>query len=125
MTDDHDISYSYRMGETNSTPDPAKNKSHSAGENEGLYAYDHIEALALPDGNVLLVSKSCGKKLTVTRDVSIALEYCQEFRSLREHAKYLVSYMPELGGDEAGVQQVLDGERCRIPDFRRRHMPAH
>ena len=107
MTDDHDISYSYRMGEVNSTPDSAKNKSHSTAENEGLYAYDHIEALALPDGNVLLVSKSCGKKLTVTRDVSIALEYCQEFRSLREHANFLVSYMPELGGDEAGVQRVL------------------
>ncbi len=111
MSDDHGTSYSYQIGSSPSKPAPLRDKTQAAAENKALFAFDHCEALDLPNGNVLLVSQSSGKQLSVTRDVSIALKHCQEFRTLNGHAKFLASYMPELGGDEAGVEHVLTSVR--------------
>lgn len=111
MGNDNNISYSYQFNGTGSESGPLGDESGSSAVDSDLFAFDLCEILDLPDGNVLLVSKSSGLQLSVTRDVSIALKYCQEFRTLNEHARFLVSYMPELGGDEAGVEQVLTSVR--------------
>lgn len=107
MSNDHKISYSYQIGGATSNPDTLGDKAQPTSEKNPLFAFDQCEVLDLPNGNVLLVSSSSGKQLSVTRDVSIALKYCHEFRTLAGHARFLVSYMPELGGDESGVEQVL------------------
>ncbi len=60
---------------------------------------------------VLLVSNTAAVQQMVTRDVAIALRHCERFRSIDGHARYLTSYMPELGGDIAGVRAVLDSVR--------------
>jgi hypothetical protein len=107
MSDDIEISYSFQLGETDTGASPQAGEKPPAAIENSLFAYATCEVLDLPDGNVLLHSLSSNRQLIVSRDVSIALNYCQEFRTLRDHARFLVSYMPELGGDEAGVQEVI------------------
>ncbi len=90
---DYSLSYSF-----NTTTPPRE---------EPLYALDECEELALPQGQVVLLNKHNGAQLTVTRDVSIALQFCSDFRSLEDHARHLVAKMPELGGNVADVTRVL------------------
>lgn len=105
MSSDYDISYSFTL---NSPSPPDRD---SAPVEEDLYAFGACEEFNLGEGAVLLVSLSRARQAVVTRDVAIALGHCREFRSLAGHARHLTQYMPELGGDEQGVQRVLESVR--------------
>ncbi|MBK6740413.1 MAG: hypothetical protein IPG64_22525 [Haliea sp.] len=76
-----------------------------------LYAFGACKEVSLPSNAVLLVGKDKPCQTVVTRDVAIALAHCKTFRTLRGHAEYLTSYMPELGGDVDGVLRVMRAVR--------------
>lgn len=105
MTEEFNISYSFSLPGGEQSPKAAAGTP--AVPPPGLFALRPAEEFYLPDGNVLLLSRDSGHRLSVTRDVSIALAYCREFRTLGGHAEFLVSYMPELGGNTADVMKVL------------------
>ncbi|MBT4522021.1 MAG: hypothetical protein HOC23_18635 [Halieaceae bacterium] len=111
MSDDQGFSYSFQVDGADGGSPSHKNVPAGAEEDSNLYAFTHCEALDIPNNTVLLVSKLGDKRLSVTPDVSIALGHCNKFRTLSDHAEFLVSYMPELGGDVAGVQRVLESVR--------------
>jgi len=102
MSSDYDISYSFSIGGAEPAKPPADDR---------LYAFGDCEECNLGNGAVLLVSRTRAAQAVVSRDVAIALDHCREFRSLATHARYLTEYMPELGGDIAGVRGVLEHVR--------------
>ncbi|MAT91555.1 MAG: hypothetical protein CME59_03045 [Halioglobus sp.] len=104
MSNDYDISFSYTVN----NPGPAAAPQET---DPTPYAFPDCEEFSLPNGAVLLVSKHGPQQTVVTRDVSIALGNCREFRSLQGHARFLTGYMPELGGDVDGVRKVLESVR--------------
>lgn len=102
MSSDYNISYSFSIGGTGPATPPVDDQ---------LYAFGDCEECNLGNGAVLLVSRTQAAQAVVSRDVAIALDHCREFRSLQAHAQYLAGYMPELGGDAAGVRSVLEHVR--------------
>jgi hypothetical protein len=105
VTEEFNISYSFSLTDGEPSSKAASGTPQAA--SSGLVALRPVDEFHLPGGNVLLLSKYSGHRLSVTRDVSIALAYCQEFRTLAGHAEFLVSYMPELGGNTSDVMNVL------------------
>jgi hypothetical protein len=104
MTDNYSVSYSFNIDSPVQKPRQAPPES----QDTELFAFEACNAVNLPTGAVLLASKYSPRQLVVTRDVSIALGHCMDFRSLQAHAAHLTTYMPELGSDVAGVRKVLE-----------------
>lgn len=106
MSEDYNISYSFSMGHQAVPPTESADSVETS-----LYAFGDCEEIDLPSNTVLLVNRQRPRQSVVTRDVAIALRHCQQFRSIEDHARFLTSYMPELGGDIAGVRTMLETVR--------------
>jgi len=102
MSSDYNISYSFSAGGQAQQP---------AATDTTLYVFEDCEEIHLGSGAVLLVNRARRIQGVVTRDVSIALAHCRELRSLQAHAEFLAGYMPELGGDVAGIRRTLESVR--------------
>lgn len=109
MNGDINISYSYTQG--GSSPAPQKHTVSGHVTDRALYAFEECSVVRIPSGGVLLVHKHKERQTAVSNDVAVALEHCKQFRTLQGQAEFLTEYMPELGGDVAGVRAVLEQMR--------------
>lgn len=79
----------------------------AAGDNT-LWSFTGIELIEISDTLTLLLDPASEKRLLVQKEVGITLTHCEPYRTLREHAEYLVTTLPQLGGQVAPVIPVLE-----------------
>lgn len=80
-------------------------------ENVKLYAFEKCNAVNLPTGAILLVSKYSSSQLVVNKGVFAALKQCTALRSMQEHAACLAASMPKLNGNVENAIRLLEAVR--------------
>ncbi len=105
-----EINYSYSVGgqPASSTPKPtAQPVQPAVPEDDSLWSFTGVELVRVNGELTLLIDRISGKRLMVRPEVAVTLTHCETFRTLREHANYLVTVLPELGGQAEPVIPVL------------------
>ena len=97
MADNYSMSYSISTDTPQATP----------AEQPVLYAIEEYDSFTLPEG-VLITGKDSGARLVVSPEVASVLPHCHLFRSLDEHARFLVAKVPALRGSTDDVLRVLE-----------------
>ena len=103
MSDQPTISYSYQMG-----GEPEQRKAAGSGPDSELYAFADCELINTGNGSVLLIHRRSDAQLIVSPEVTTALASCGVFRTLADHVEVLCSTIPQLAGQQANVNQVLN-----------------
>ena len=99
-----EINYSYSINAPSPAPAPRP-------EDPRLWSFTGVELTDLENGLTRLTDSRDGKQVVVQREVGIVLTYCENFKTLREHAEFLVSTLPQLDGQVEPIIPVLEQMR--------------
>lgn len=73
-----------------------------------LWVLADCSVFSLPQQQLLLKLKNSDKKLVISEDVYSLLQLCAEFKTLAEHADFIVASQPHLAGKRAETLQLLE-----------------
>lgn len=79
----------------------------AADNSSELWAMAPCDTTVIP-GGVVLTSRRDESRVVVMQEVAVALQQCNEFRTLSEHAGYLVQRFPQLQGNRDDAMRVLN-----------------
>lgn len=72
-----------------------------------LWSFTGIELVEVSDSLTLLLDPTSEQRLLVQKEVGITLTHCEPYRTIEDHARYLVATLPQLGGQVEPVIPVL------------------
>ena len=77
-----------------------------SGEDGNLYANGPLSMLPVANG-MLITNLATGVTVTLESELAAVINHCGIYRTMREHAEYLVSIMPEMGGEIEKLIPIL------------------
>lgn len=89
------------------TSPPATSVEAISTDEATLWSFTGVELIDVSDELTMLLDSMSDKRLLVRKEVGIALTHCEAYRTLRSHAEYLVTTLPQLGGQVEPVIPVL------------------